>query len=143
MAVAMSCFGRLMVGWLVATGCMLTYAVPAAASGMEMPAAYHLAGSPRTTADARLARAGRLTSAWAQGVALPNHDQDAAGVSLPQDDETVFQRLKQGVDAVAEQAAGALTRPAPKLGGLMLVLLTVFALVLGVLSLRWHRETAE
>lgn len=139
----MGCFRRLMVGWLVATGCMLTHAVPAAASGMEMPAAYHLAGSQRTLPDSQMAYAGRLTSAWAQGVALPNHDQHVAGASLHQDDETVFHRLRQGVDAVAEQAAGALTRPAPKLGGLMLVLLTVFALVLGVLSLRWHRETAE
>ncbi|UXC20534.1 MULTISPECIES: hypothetical protein [Comamonas] len=47
------------------------------------------------------------------------------------------------MEAVTEQASGVLSRPAPKLGGLLLVLLTVFALVLGFLSLRWHRETAE
>lgn len=45
--------------------------------------------------------------------------------------------------AVSEQAVGVWSRPTPKLGGLVLVLLTVFALVLGFLSLRWHRETAQ
>lgn len=143
MAAEMRLCRRLILGWLVALGCVLLHALPAAATTREMPADYHLLGSQQGSADSQGPYAGRLASTWAQGVALPSADLHAAGSALAQDDDTVFHRVRHSMTAVTEQAAGAFSRPAPKLGGLMLVLLTAFALVLGFLSLRWHRETAE
>lgn len=143
MAAEMRLCRRLLLGWLVALGCVLLHAVPAAAATREMPADYHLLGSQQGSDDGKGPYAGRLASGWAQGVALPNSDLHPAGNALAQDDETVFHRVRHSMGAVTAQAAGAFARPAPKLGGLVLVLLTAFALVLGFLSLRWHRETAE
>lgn len=126
----------------MASGCMLTHAVPTAASSGDLSAAHNL-GSQHTGAESQGPYAGRRASAWAQGVAVPSPDMQAAATALAPDDGTVFHRVRHSMEAVTEQASGVLSRPAPKLGGLLLVLLTVFALVLGFLSLRWHRETAE
>lgn len=133
---------RLILGWWMASGCLLAHAVPTAVSSRDMSADYNLV-SQHTAAESQGAYAGRLASAWAQGVALPGPDMHAAASTRVQDDETVYHRVRHSMEAVIEQASGVLSRPAPKLGGLVLVLLTVFALVLGFLSLRWHRETAE
>lgn len=124
-------------------GCMLAHGVPAAASTHEAQAEHDMAGSQRVVTGSQAVHGVRLASAWAQGVALPNADQRTLTSTNLQDDETVFRRVRHSVSAVTEPAGGMLSRPTPKLSGLMLVLLTAFALVLGFLSLRWHRETAE
>lgn len=80
-----------------------------------------------------------------QGASLAQGLLDHQGAASPslQDDETVFHLVRHGVGVLTDQVTGSLQRPTPKLGGLLLVLLAAFATVLGILSLRWHRETAE
>ena len=129
MAAEMRLYRLSILGWLLALGCVLMHALPAAASTKDAPEDYNLLRSQQVLADGR--------------VVLPGTDALAPALGSAQDDETVFHRVRHSMGAVSEQAAGVWSRPTPKLGGLMLVLLTVFALVLGFLSLRWHRETAQ
>lgn len=129
MAAEMRLYRLSILGWLLALGCVLMHALPAAASTKDAPEDYNLLRSQQVLADGR--------------VVLPGTDALAPALGSAQDDETVFHRVRHSMGAVSEQAAGVWSRPTPKLGGLMLVLLTVFALVLGLLSLRWHRETAQ
>jgi len=129
MAAEMRLYRLSILGWLLALGCVLMHALPAAASTKDAPEDDNLLRSQQVLADGR--------------VVLPGTDALAPALGSAQDDETVFHRVRHGMGAVSEQAAGVWSRPTPKLGGLMLVLLTVFALVLGLLSLRWHRETAQ
>ena len=129
MAAEMRLYRLSILGWLLALGCVLMHALPAAASTKDAPEDYNLLRSQQVLADGR--------------VVLPGTDALAPALGSAQDDETVFHRVRHSMGAVSEQAVGVWSRPTPKLGGLMLVLLTVFALVLGLLSLRWHRETAQ
>ncbi|MDR2331263.1 MAG: hypothetical protein LBE58_16795 [Comamonas sp.] len=129
MAAEMRLYRLSILGWLLALGCVLMHALPAAASTKDAPEDDNLLRSQQVLADGR--------------VVLPGTDALAPALGSAQDDETVFHRVRHSMGAVSEQAAGVWSRPTPKLGGVMLVLLTVFALVLGLLSLRWHRETAQ
>ncbi|WP_313331001.1 hypothetical protein [Comamonas sp.] len=143
MAAEMRLYRLSILGWLLALGCVLMHALPAAASTRDAPENYNLLRLQQVSAVSPGPHASRLASAWAQGVALPGTDAHAPPLGSAQDDETVFHRVRHSMGAVSEQAVGVWSRPTPKLGGLVLVLLTVFALVLGFLSLRWHRETAQ
>ncbi|MEF9966590.1 MAG: hypothetical protein RR749_20090 [Comamonas sp.] len=98
-----------------------------------------------TTAPQRAASERRDRPFALQGASLAQGllDRQGSTGASQQDDETVFHLVRQGVGVLTDQVNGSLQRPAPKLGGLLLVLLAVFATVLGILSLRWHRETAE
>ena len=141
MAAEMRLYRHLIFGCLVALGCMLAHAVPFAASTTDRPEDLPLRSWQPASADSRYA--GRLAGAWAQGVALTSTDAQPSAMDDTHDEGPVLHRMRQSIGAVSERAAGILSRPAPRLGGLVLVLLTAFALVLGFLSLRWHRETAE
>lgn len=120
---------------------MLAHAVPFAASAIDRQEDLPLRSSQPASADSPYAA--RLAGAWAQGVALPSTDAQPSAMDNAHNEEAVFHHMRQSLGAVSERAAGSLSRSAPRLGGLVLVLLTAFALVLGLLSLRWHRETAE
>lgn len=98
---------------------------------------------PRATADRHDRAFGMLGASLAQGVAAAAPGQQAGtSTSAAQDDETVFHLVRGSLGAATDPAFGALGKPSPRLGGLLLLLLAVFATVLGFLSLRWHRETA-
>ena len=119
------------------------------AQAMEASASSRMLGTDGSQMEgtaAQRAASERNDRAFAlQGTSLAQGLLDHQGATgrSPQDDETVFHLVRQGVGVLTDQANGSLQRSTPKLGGLLLFLLAVFATVLGVLSLRWHRETAE
>lgn len=133
------------VGLCMAWGGAFAYAEAASASMLEIRTQASVAvatTSPQSTVDRHDFSSGVLSGSLAQGIAVAGPDRHSATSSL-QDGGTVLRRVRNSVGAVADQSTGSLYRPIPKLGGVVLFLLAVFATVLGVLSLRWHRETAE
>lgn len=97
---------------------------------------------PRTMADDRDRAFGMLGASLAQSAAAAMPGEQGAGSDSQQKDGTVFHLVRGGVGAATDPGFGALNRTTPRLGGLLLFLLVIFATVLAFLSLRWHRETA-
>lgn len=132
------------VGLAMAWGGTLAYAETASAPMPEMRTQALVAVGPtsqQSSMDRNDHSSGVLGGSLVQRISAVGSDNPGVASSL-QDSETVLHRVRSSVGAVTEQSTGVY-RPTPKLGGVVLFLLAVFATVLGVLSLRWHRETAE